>query len=103
MRQAGSRPGTRGLGPETTFDVVVDNRVAYHGAWCFADPAPDLLNIENLTTFARLRSGAPIRACPTALQGPLGRLRWVISEVIGIVRGDGPDRDPRPLGDGETS
>ena len=67
LRQAGGRPGRRGLGPETTFDVVVDNRVAHHGAWCYADPAPDLLNIKNLITFgpdiavARVRRPAPVR------------------------------------------
>jgi uncharacterized protein (DUF427 family) len=60
LREAGVRPGPRGMGPETTFDVVVDNRVARHGAWCYGDPAPDLLNIKNLITFG-LDSVVPVR------------------------------------------
>jgi uncharacterized protein (DUF427 family) len=68
LREAGNRPGPSSLGPETTFDVVVDNLVAHHGARCYRDPALDLLNIKNLVTFGPdvvvrpVRRPAPIRA-----------------------------------------
>jgi uncharacterized protein (DUF427 family) len=68
LRDAGARPGPRGLGRETAFDVVVNDRIAHHGAWCYGDPVPDRLNIKNLVTFgpdiavAPVRRPAPVRA-----------------------------------------
>ena len=66
-RKTGNRPDPTGSGPETTFDVVVDQVLAHHGAWCHGCPRPDLLNIKDLVTFSPdnivvpLRRPAPIR------------------------------------------
>ena len=66
LRETGIRPGPPGFGPETTFDVVVDGRVARHGARCYRDPTPDHLNIKNLISFSPDVAIVPVtRPAPT--------------------------------------
>ena len=68
LRRSGHRPELGGLGPETTFDIVVNDRVAQRGAWCYANPARDLLNIKNLVTF-----GHEIRVRSVRRPAPINR------------------------------
>jgi uncharacterized protein (DUF427 family) len=77
LREVGNRPGPRGLGPETTFDVVVDDLVAHHGARCYRDPALDLLNIKNLVTFSHDVVVLPVRRPAPTRARRLRRAAWL--------------------------
>jgi len=79
MREAGVSPGPRELGAATVFDIVVDGVVGHGGAWCYQEPALDLLNVKNLVTF-----GADVEVVtatrPAAVRSPS---RWLGALVTG--------------------